>query len=351
MSWSARLATLASLPLVTLVLPPEVAAQETLAIDEWEVPWAESRPRDPYVAPDGRVWFVGQRSHYAAVLDPASGEFTRYDLLEGAGPHNLIVDDEGTVWYAGNADRHIGRLDPATGEIERFDMPDERARDPHTLLFGADDDIWFTVQGGNFVGHFDPSSGDVELVEAPSTEGRGGQPGSSRPYGIKLDSEGRPWIVLFNTNKVATVDPETMELVTFDLPDETTRPRRLEIDSRDDVWYVDYANGRLGRLDTDTGEVTEWDNPGGSDSRPYGMAIDADDRVWFVETGHQPNTFVGFDPATEEFFSITEVGSGGGAIRHMYYDADENVVWFGTDANTVGRATLPPLTRRVISQQ
>lgn len=339
-----------ALVLVPGLAAPPAAAQQTLEIEEWEVPWEASRPRDPYVAPDGRVWFVGQRSHYAAVLDPATGEFTRYDLLEGAGPHNLVVDEDGSVWYAGNADRHIGHLDPTSGEIVRYDMPDERARDPHTLLFGEGDDLWFTVQQGNFVGHFDKRSGAVRLMEAPTAEGRGGQPGSSRPYGIKLDSQGSPWIVLFNTNKVATVDRDAMALRTFDLPDPTTRPRRLEIDSNDDVWYVDYANGRLGRLDTETGEVKEWDSPGGADSRPYGMAIDADDRVWFVETGHQPNTFVGFDPATEEFFSVTEVGSGAGAIRHMYYDRDHNVVWFGTDANTIGRATLPPLSGRIVSQ-
>lgn len=339
-----------ALALVVPTVPASAGAQQPIEIREWTVPWEASRPRDPYVAPDGRVWFVGQRSHYAAVLDPATGEFTRFDLLENAGPHNLIVDDEGIVWYAGNADRHIGRLDPATGEIDRFDMPDERARDPHTLLFGEGDDIWFSVQGGNFVGRFDRGTGEVDLVEAPSVPGRGGQPGSSRPYGVKLDSEGNPWIALFNTNAIATVDPATMELKTFALPVESARPRRLVVDSQDKVWYVDYANGRLGRLDPATGDVQEWDNPGGEGARPYGMAIDADDRIWFVETGHQPNTFVGFDPATEEFFSVTEVGSGGGTIRHMYYDAETNVVWFGTDANTIGRATLPPLTRRVVSQ-
>lgn len=27
------------------------------AIEEWTVPWEKSRPRDPAVAPDGRIWF------------------------------------------------------------------------------------------------------------------------------------------------------------------------------------------------------------------------------------------------------------------------------------------------------
>ena len=131
------------------------------ALEEWEVPWVESRPRDPYVAPDGRVWFVGQRSHYAAVLDPATGEFKKYDLPEGAGPHTVVVGTDGMVWYTGNRVGNIGRIDPATGEIEIFPMPDERARDPHTFAFDAAGDLWFTVQGGNFVGKFWRETGDV----------------------------------------------------------------------------------------------------------------------------------------------------------------------------------------------
>ena len=73
---------------------------QEIEIAEWEVPWENSRPRDPYVAPDGKVWFVGQRSHYAAWLDRETGEFKRFPLDEGAGLHNLIVDDDGTVFYA-----------------------------------------------------------------------------------------------------------------------------------------------------------------------------------------------------------------------------------------------------------
>lgn len=329
--------------LLSLAVPVEGTAQADAdpEIREWTVPYEESRPRDPFVGPHGQVWFVGQRSHYVAVLDPESGEFTKYDLEEGTGPHNLIVREDGMVFYAGNRARHIGKLDPGTGEITRYMMPDEEARDPHTQVWTDDQDIWFTVQGGNMVGHFDPESGKVEkLVRMPEVEGRRGM-GTSRPYGIKVDSDDRPWIALLNTNAIATVDPETYELRTYELP-EGTRPRRLVIDSEDRIWYVDYAQGELGMLDPGTGAVREWESPGGPESRPYGMAIDAADRIWFVETNGDPNFFVGFDPDTEEFFSRTPIGSGGGTVRHMYYDADTNSIWFGADTNTIGRAELPP---------
>ena len=215
------------------------------------------------------------------------------------------------------------------------------------IHFNREGGIWFTVQGGNFVGKLDKHSGDVQLVEAPQAETRRGM-GSSRPYGIKMDSRDRPWIALFNTNKIATVDPATMEMTTFDLP-EGARPRRLVLTSDDIVWYVDYARGYLGRLDPTTGEVTEFVSPSGEQARGYGMAVYKDDRVWFVETGVFPNQFVGFDPETEEFFSVSDIGEGEerNSVRHMYYDEANDTIWFGTDSNTIGRAKLAPKRRNV----
>ncbi len=334
-----------------LALPAAPATAQTGTdpeLTEWVVPYAESRPRDPMVAPDGRVWFVGQRGQYLAVLDPQTGEFGRHDT-EGTNPHNLLVDPEGIVWYAGNAGpdaMHIGKLDPRSGQIEKIMMPDERARDPHTLIFDSQGDIWFTVQGGNFIGKLWTETGEVRLVESMRVEGaRRGN--SSRPYGIKMDSKDRPWIALFNTNHIATVNPETFELETYELP-ENALPRRLVVTSDDIVWYGDWTRGTLGRLDPATGDVTEFPLPSGEQSRPYGIAVDDSDRIWVVETGVQPNNFVGFDPMTGEFFSEVAVESGGGTIRHMYFDAETNSVWFGADTNTVGVAKLPP-RRRVVS--
>jgi streptogramin lyase len=117
--------------LSALLVLPAYAGTE---IDEWTVPWDNTRPRDPYLAPDGKVWFVGQAGHYVARLDPESGEFRRYDLPDGTGPHTVIVDDRGRPWYAGNRDRHIGLIDPESGAITRIDMP-EGAHDPHTMDF------------------------------------------------------------------------------------------------------------------------------------------------------------------------------------------------------------------------
>ncbi len=315
-----------------------VRSQETVDIREWEVPYENSRPRDPYAQSATSVWFVGQVTGYLAHLDAANGEIYKVDLKEGEGPHNLIVGSDGIVWYAGNRTGVIGRYDPKTKEIEEITMPDAAARDPHTLVFDADEkNIWFTVQGGNFMGRLNIESRKVDLI-ASKTE-------RSRPYGIKMAPDGSVWVVLFGTSKLAHIDPETLDLTEVDLPRTEARPRRVEVTSDGRVWYGDYAKGVLGAYNPKTKKFSEWPLPQGEGARPYGMASDSKDRIWMVATGDQPNIFTGFDPKTEEFFSETEVPSGGGVIRHMHYHQPSGAVWFGTDTNYIGRAMVePPVT-------
>ena len=152
-----------------------------------------------------------------------------------------------------------------------------------------------------------------------------------------------PWFDLFGTNQIGTIDPATMQLRTFPLPDANARPRRIAITTDDKVWYVDYTRGYLGRLDPKTGQVKEWQNPGGATSLPYAMTVDDQDRLWFVETGRQPNRLVGFDPKGEKFFGMTDITSNGASrntVRHMTFDRASGQIWFGTDAGTIGRATV-----------
>jgi len=327
--------------LVLLLYPGLAAAQPgpaaeppvTVEIREWAVPWKDSRPRDPDVAPNGSVWLVGQGEDYVAQLDPGTGQFRRIDLPPGTGPHNLIVDRDAYLWIAGNRMAYIGRMNPNNGDLNRFTMPDERIRDPHTLVFASNNRIWFTAQWSNAIGRLNKRSGAVETIELPVER--------ARPYGIRLDSAGRPWISLLGLNALATVDPVTLEVSVIRIPRADARPRRIAITSDDRVWYTDYAQGWLGVYAPATGEFHEYHTPS-EQSGPYAIAADGEDRVWLVETWPQPNRLVGFDPWTEAFFSVTEIPSGGGAVRHMVFDPRSNSLWFGTDANTLGQALLPP---------
>ena len=161
----------------------------------------------------------------------------------------------------------------------------------------------------------------------------------SRPYGIVVAPNGIVWVALLGTDKLASVDPGTLKLTEHNVTS-GARPRRVDVTPDGRIYYTDFDRGFLGRLDPKTNELDEWALPGGEDSRPYGMAVDRQGRVWLVETGVSPNTFVGFDPAKNAITSITPIPSGAGSVRHMHYYAVSGTVWFGTDENTIGRAVV-----------
>lgn len=303
----------------------------SVTITEWVVPYPDSRPRDPFAVSSEKVWFVGQRTGYLAWFNPETEEFTQIALPEGSGPHNIIVDSDGVAWFSGNLNGYIGKVAP-DGSFEEIPSPEE-IYDPHTLIDDGRGHIWFTAQGANYIGELDK--------EAFTQTGYHVQTPNARPYGITVAPDGVVWVALFGTNKLAMIDPAVMEIVEITLPRAGARPRRLASDSDGLIWYVDYAEGFLGRYDPEDEEFSEWPMPSGGSAQPYGMAIDKKDRIWFVEVGPKPNRFVGYDPDMQEFFSVTEIESGGGAVRHMHYHGPTNTIWFGTDANTLGRAELP----------
>lgn len=331
-----------ALGLLAAVLAPwPVAAQPAptnpITIKEWPVEWG-GRVRDPSVDPQGRVWFVGQQGNYVARFDPATEQFKRFDIDSGTHPHTVVIDRQGNAWYAGNRNGMIGRIDARTEQITRFPMPDPAARDPHTIAFNSKGELWFTLQQSNMVGHLNPATGRIRLVRMETAR--------SRPYGIVVDRNDVPWFDLFGTNKLGTIDPATMQLKEITLPWDNALPRRIALTSDGHVWYGDYRRGTLGRYNPATGQAVEFALPSGQTSLPYAVMSDDRDVVWAVETGIQPNRFVGFDAKTQRIVSITEVPSGGGTIRHMEFDPRSGRIWFGTDRNTIGFAQVRPADLR-----
>jgi virginiamycin B lyase len=118
------------------------------------------------------------------------------------------------------------------------------------------------------------------------------------------------------------------------LPNAASRPRRLAIDAQDNVWYSDYARGFLGKLEPATSQVKEWASPGGPASQPYGIAV-IDGKVWYSESGVQPNTIVVFDPASEKF-QTWPIPSGGGVVRNVSVTKDGNLALALSGVNKVG---------------
>src|SRR5579864_5883750 len=184
----------------------------SVTIKEWVVPTPGSRPHDPMYAPDGTVWYSGQMANVLGHFDPKTEQFKEYKLPPRSGPHGLLADKDGYVWYTANFAAYIGKLDPKTGDVMKYPMPDPKARDPHTPILDGHGHIFFTVQGGNMVGRLDMKTGEIKVVTSPTMR--------SNPYGMVINSKGVPYFVEFGANKVASIDPETLEIHEYVLPHE-----------------------------------------------------------------------------------------------------------------------------------
>jgi len=299
-----------------------------VTIHEWPVPTKGAHPHDPAVGPDGSLWFTEQMVNKIGRLNPSTGEFKEYTLAadKNSGPHGLVADRHGNIWFTANFGGYIGKLDPRSGKVAEFKMTHPSADDPHSLVFDANGILWFTVQGGNMVGKLDPSNGRMILKEVPTE--------AALPYGIQITSKGVPVFCELGSNKMASIDPKSMDIKEYPLP-ASARPRRVAIAADDTVYFTDFKSGNLGRLNLSTGQVKVYPSPGGPESNPYGIAITPDGMVWYSESGVKPNTIVRFDPKTESF-ARTTIPSGGGVVRNMAATADGRVYIACSGVDKVG---------------
>jgi virginiamycin B lyase len=322
-------ALLATVPLLVSAssATQEHAAPLNVTIREWPLPTSAEFPHDPAVGPDGALWYTAQKANRIGRLDPSSGKITEYELpTPDSGPHGLAADRDGNVWYTGNYAGLIGKLDPRTGRVAEYRIPDSRASDPHTPVFDPHGVLWFTVQRANMVGRLNPATGKIDLRDVPTP--------NATPYGMAINREGIPFFCEFGTNKLASIDPQTLQITEYALPS-GARPRRLAIAQDGAVYYSDYARGYLGRLDPKTGQGREWASPGGPESKPYGITITPDGMVWYSESGVQPNTMVRFDPR-QQIFARATIPSGGGVVRNMAATPDGRVFIACSGKNQVG---------------
>ncbi len=303
------------------------AAPDRVSIREWDVPTPKSFPHDPAVGLDGSLWYTGLMSNTLGRLDPRTGAIKEYPLrTPDSGPHGLTTDTDGNIWFTANYKGYIGKLDPKTGQVSEYPMPDPAARDPHSLVFDKKGYLWFTVQLGNFIGRLDPGTGTITLVPLATS--------NAKPYGIAVSSGGTLFFCEFGTNKIASIDPRTMKITEYPLPD-GARPRRLALAQDDTIYYTDFDRGYLGRLDPKSGRVDEWASPGGPNSRPYAITTTPDGWVWYSESGARPNTIVRFDASVRRF-AKWGIPSGGGVVRNMAATSRGDVYIACSGVNKIG---------------
>ncbi len=269
---------------------PDAGAQGTAQVQYYELPQGD-RPHDVAPAPDGSVWYTGQRAGVLGRLDPATGDIKRVPLGDGSAPHGVIVGPDGAAWVTDGGRNAIVRVDPKTLEVKAWPLPKERAdANLNTAAFDGKGRIWFTGQAGIY-GRLDPATGDMQVWDAP--RGRG-------PYGIAATPAGDIWFVSLAGSYLAKPDLETGAVTPIDPPGKGSGTRRVWSDSKGRLWVSQWNAGTVSVYDPQKKVWQTWPLPGDM-PRAYAVFVDEKDKVWVSD--FPGNAIVRFDPETADFVS------------------------------------------------
>src|SRR3954471_16727112 len=105
--------------------------------------------RDVTPAPDGTIWYCGQRNGTLGRLDPRDGSFKQVDLGKGAAPHGVIIGPDGAAWITEGGQNAIARVAPSDHKVQLFRLPESEAyANLNTAVFDKKGIYWFTGQSG-----------------------------------------------------------------------------------------------------------------------------------------------------------------------------------------------------------
>jgi virginiamycin B lyase len=240
-------------------------------------------PHSLQVAPDGAIWITLSIGNQLARFDVTDESWTMHELDEGFYPHTLRFDQRGRIWYTLSASNHIGLLDPATGEHRQFRLPSENWQQ-EAILRALPFLLWLGRQM------------DLRSMAADSDDGVP----MPIPYGIDIAPDGAAWFSQLNLNRIGRVDPDTLEITTFETP--FYAPRRIRFDSKGGLWIPAYSDNLIARYEPATDSYRTWElpiEPLGSDV-PYALNVDlTTDDVWVC--GTNSDTLIRFEPDSEKF--------------------------------------------------
>ncbi len=195
--------------------------------------------------------------------------------------------------------------DPEIEEEERF---------THTPDFDGNGNVWIMDRGGESLVKVEPGSGRI-------TDHKGHGGGEF----LVTDRDGTLWY-----GGLSHFDPAT------NLHDEykfefkkTFRSipiSSLVMDSGGDIWLSFLPSGGLGKFDRKANSVVWWDVPV-LRSRPYGIIVDRNDKVWFAD--YHASGLTRFDPQTESFRHFPLTLGAPTNIRRLGVDS-KNHIWSAT---------------------
>jgi virginiamycin B lyase len=282
-----------SLALAALVFALVLSASPAVAaeVSYFDVPQGD-HPHDVAPAPDGTVWYTGQRAGVLGHLNPDTGEVERIPVGEGSAPHGVIIGPDGAAWLTDGGLNAIVRVDPVTHDAKTWKLPKDRANaNLNTPAFDGRGRLWFTGQSGIY-GRLDPKIGEVQVWDAPKGVG---------PYGITATPDGAIYYVSLAGNFLGKPDLDTGKTTVIEPKSPGVGTRRVWSDSKGRLWVSEWNAGNLSVYDPASQSWQVYKLPGEA-PHAYAVYVDGKDKVWLSDFG--ANAILKFDPETKSFASF-----------------------------------------------
>ena len=260
------------------------------------------------------IWGADVHRNRLLRLDPDTGEQRWFAVpYDGAtGPHTIVGDPEGHVWVTMIENDILGRFDPASEQWKLWKL-NETGSDvfggqavvhdiayDHTgeLARDAQGRVWLTLVGSNRMASLHPETGQVRHYPAPPVAGRSGI--NITLYGTLLSADGRcAWFSQLN-GYVGCFNTETLTSESLVAFDPGAGPRRMAIDTQGTLWIPLFGAGQIVKYDTnERRELARYPLPDRA-AAPYAVTWDERRGVLWVGNSNVDGLYR-FDPATERF--------------------------------------------------
>ena len=243
----------------------------------------------------------------------------------GSRPHDPMVAHDGAIWWTGQLANRLGHLDPQTGQMKEYPVNPQSG--PHGLVEDKDGNVWFTGNFRGFIGKLDPRSGRVKEYPLPDPRARD-------PHTIVIDHNGIVWFTVQVGNFVGRLDPTTGDIKLVQPLTANARPYGMAVNSRNQVFFVEFGAPKVATIDANM-HIQEYLLPNQA-ARPRRIAITPDDQVWYTDFARG---YLGH--LNPESGKVEEFASPSGAQSRPYgIAATKGALWYvesGAKPNAVVR--------------
>ena len=159
--------------------------------------------------------------------------------------------------------------------------------------------------------------------------------GRKRSAHPRLRYDGILWFTVQQANRIGRLDPRTGEIKIVTPPTAKARPYGMAVNSKNVVYFVEFGSNKVASIDGKTMQITEYPLPDPA-ARPRRIAIRPDDIIWYTDFARG---YLGrLDPATGK---VTEWQSPSGPKSEPYGIVfTKGAVWYSESfakPNTVVR--------------